>query len=324
VRRRSFIAALGGAAAWPVVARAQQTRRTYRVGLFTPIGRDNPGMLAFFDELRLNGYIEAQNLTVIAEKLDAYSNQLDERAATIAKTTPDVIFSGPDPYTRAIQNATRTVPIVAISGNLVAAGLVGSLARPNGNTTGVSMFAPELDGKRQDLLIEAVPGARRIAALADGTMSQSVPRHFEELQTAARQRSIELLVFSVTKPEEIAPAINEATAAGAQALNFLATPLFFVHRNIIIEQVANARLPAMYQWPEMAEGGGLAAYGSSLAEIFRQVARLVIKVLNGANPSDTPAEQPTKFKLVINLKSAKSLGLAIPPSLLARADEVIE
>ena len=281
-------------------------------------------MLAFFDELRLNGYIEAQNLTVIAEKLDAYSNQLDERAATIAKTTPDVIFSGPDPYTRAIQNATRTVPIVAISGNLVAAGLVGSLARPNGNTTGISMFAPELDGKRQDLLIEAVSGARRIAALADGTMSQSVPRHFEELQSAARQRSIELLVFSVTKPEEIAPAINEAKAAGAQALNFLATPLFFIHRNIIIEQVANARLPAMYQWPEMAEGGGLAAYGSSLAEIFRQVARLVIKVLNGANPSDTPAEQPTKFKLVINLKSAKSLGLDVPQSLLARADEVIE
>ena len=319
--RRAFIATLGGAAVWPLVARAQQPGRTYRIAFFIPFGRDNPGFTGFFDELRLNGYVEGQNLTV---EFDVHNDQLPARAAALVKTAPDAIFSGPDPYSRAVQEATGTIPIVVLSGNMVAAGLVKSLAHPGGNTTGVSMFAPELDGKRQDLLIEAAPGAHRIAALADPTMSQSLPRHFEELKNAAHLRGVELLIFSVAKPEEIAPAINDAKASGAEALNFLATPLFFVHRHIVIEQVAAARLPAVYQWPEMAEGGGLAAYGTPLSQIYRQVGRLVIKVLRGTPPGDIPAEQPTNFELVINLKAAKALDLTIPGSLLLRADKVIE
>jgi len=323
MKRRSFVAALGSAAVWPMLARAQQPGRTYSLGFLLPYGRDNPGFTSFFDELRLNGYVERQNLTINADGFDVH-DQLPAHAAAVVKTAPDMIFSGPDPYSRAVQEATSTIPIVVLSGNMVAAGIVKSLAHPGGNTTGVSMFAPELDGKRQDLLIEAAPGAHRIAALADPTMSQSLPRHFEELKNAARLRGVELLIFSVAKPEEIAPAINDAKASGAEALNFLATPLFFVHRRIIIEQVAAARLPAMYQWPEMAEGGGLAAYGTPLSQIYRQVARLVIKVLRGTPPGDIPAEQPTNFELVINLKAAKALDLTIPGSLLLRADKVIE
>lgn len=323
MRRRAFIGALGGAAVWPLAARAQQPSRTYSLGFLLSYGRDNPGFTSFFDELRLNGYVEGQNLTIVADGFDVH-DQLPAHAAAVVKTAPDLIFSGPDPYSRAVQEATGTIPIVVLSGNMVAAGLVKSLAHPGGNTTGVSMFAPELDGKRQDLLIEAAPGAHRIAALADPTMSQSLPRHFEELKNAARLRGVELLIFSVAKPEEITPAINDAKASGAEALNFLATPLFFVHRRITIEQVAAARLPAMYQWPEMAEGGGLAAYGTPLSQIYRQVARLVIKVLRGTPPGDIPAEQPTNFELVINLKAAKELDLTIPGSLLLRADKVIE
>ena len=160
MKRREFIATLGSAAAWPVVARGQQSGRTYHLSLFVPFRRDVPGYKAFFDELRLNGYVEGRNLTVTDDGLNVDSNQLTGRAAAVVKTAPDAIFSGPDPYTSAVQGATRTIPIVALSGNLVAAGLVASLAHPGGNTTGVSMFAPELDGKRQDILIEAVPGAR--------------------------------------------------------------------------------------------------------------------------------------------------------------------
>jgi len=323
MRRRDFIAGLG-AAAWPVVALAQQPGRTYHLSLFLPFRRDNvpPGYEAFFDELRVNGYVEGRNLTVTDDGFDINSNELTAGAAAVVKTAPDAIFSGPDPFTSAVQGATHTIPIVALSGNLVAAGLVTSLAHPGGNTTGVSMFAPELDGKRQDLLIEAVPGARRMAALADSTMSQSGPQHFDELKTAARLRGIELLIFSVSKPDDIVPAINNAKASGAEALNFLATPLFFSNRRIAIEQVAAARLPAIYQWPEMAEDGGLIAYGASFSDIYRQVAKFVVKVFRGENPGDIPAEQPTNFE--INLKTAQAIGHNIPAGLSLRADKIIE
>ena len=325
MKRREFVKLVGGAAvAWPPAARAQQPGRNYRLGVFLPFGRDQVGFSALFDELRVNGYVEGQNLTILEGSHDVYDSELAARATAIVNAAPDVIHSGPDPYTRAIQKVAGTIPVVALSGNLVAAGLVSSLAHPAGNTTGVSMFAPELDGKRQDILIEATPGVRRIAALADSTMSQTAPGHFEELKKSADQHGIELITFSIAKPEEIAPAINAAKESGAEALNFLATPLFLVQRRVIFEQVAAVRLPAIYQWPEMAEQGGLVAYGPSLGQIYRQVARLVIKVLRGTNPGDIPAEQPTNFELVINLKTAKALGFSVPPSLLTRADEVIE
>ena len=323
MRRRDFITLLGGAAAFaPLMASAQEAGRTYRLAILTGSGRDTPQMLALFDELRRFGFIEGQNLNVIPGGFNVRNEQLAERAAAMVKAAPDAIFAVGGLSTRAAQEATRTVPIVGGADDMVEAGLVASLARPGGNTTGVSMLSPELDGKRQDILMEAVPGVRRMAALADSNIAP--PRHLQALQDAARARGVELSVFSAGKPEEIVPGINNAKAWGAEALNVLATPLFSSNRRIIFERVADVRLPAIYQWPEMAEEGGLAGYGPRLTETFRQRARITVKVLRGTKPADLPVEQPTRFELVINLRAAKAIGHEVPAGLVLRADKVIE
>jgi putative ABC transport system substrate-binding protein len=206
---------------------------------------------------------------------------------------------------------------------MVESGLVRSLASPGGNTTGVSILASQLDGKRQDIMMEMVPGLRRMAALADSNTTG--PGQLQALQDAARGRGLELSLHRVVKPEEIVPAIDAAKKAGAGALNVLASPLLFSNRRITFERAAALRLPGMYQWPEMAEEGGLVAYGPRLIQIFRELmTRQVVKVLRGARPADLPVEQPTKFELVVNLKTAKGLGLSIPTSVLARADKVVD
>ena len=324
MNRRSFIAALAGGVAWPIAVSAQEPGRTYRLGFLLPFGRGALGIAEYFDELRLNGFIEGQNLTIAPVGFGIRNEQLAEAAAALASSAPDVIFTGPDAYTRATQENVRAIPIVALSGDLVGAGPVASLARPGGNTTGISMFAPELDGKRQDILMEAAPTARRMAAVVDTTMSQNTPQHVRDLQDAARARGVELSIFAVSKIEDVVPAINAAKASGIEALNFLATPMFITNRRVILDRVAAVRLPAMYQWPEMAEDGGLVAYGSRLPQIYRQVARLVVKVLRGAKPADLPIEQPTSFELIINLKAAKAIGYEVPAGLLLRADKLIE
>jgi len=322
MRRREFIALLGGAVACPLTTRAQDAGRTYHVGFFVPYGPELVG--AFLDELAGSGFKEGQNLTVLPGGFNVRAEKIAEEAATLVANMPDVIFTGPDVYTRAIQKVGKSVSIVALSGDMVGGGLVASLARPGGNTTGVSMIAPELDVKRQDILIEVVPGIHRMAAMTDTTMSQNRPQHLMELKVAARARGVDLLIVPVTARDQIVSAINEAKQAGAQALNFLATPLFMANRQFVVAQTAEAMLPAMYQWPEIADEGGLLAYGTRTSDIYRQAARLVVKVLRGSKPADLPVEQPTKFELVINLKTAKALAIAIPSTLLATADEVIE
>ena len=207
---------------------------------------------------------------------------------------------------------------------MVGEGLVRSLAHPGGDATGVSILATELDGKRQEILIELFPGVRRIAALADSRTA--VPKKLQALQDAARARSVELVIHTVGTPEEIAPAIDAAKASGAAGLNVLASPLFFVpNQRIIFERTAALALPATYQWPEQAREGGLVGYGPSIVQIYRQqVSRLLVELLRGTKPADLPVEQPTTFELVVNLTTAKAIGLTIPESFLARADEVIE
>jgi ABC-type uncharacterized transport system substrate-binding protein len=327
MRRREFITLLGGAAvAWSFVARAQEPGRTYRLGFLIPSGRERPQMLAFFDELRLAGFIEGQNLAVIPSGFGVRNEQIAVLAEAMVKAVPDAIVAGPELQIRALQAVTRTIPLIGMTEDMVGAGLVASLARPGGNTTGISLLAPELDGKRQDILIEAVPGARRIAMLADSNVTP--PGHLQALQDAARHRGVELLVFGVARPDEIAPAINDAKVSGAEALNFLATPLFSVpgssNNRVVLERIAAVRLPAIYQWPEAAEEGGLAAYGPRFTQVYRQRARLLVKVLRGAKPADLPVEQPTNFELVINLKAAKAIGHEVPAGLVLRADKVIE
>src|SRR4051794_5123787 len=322
MNRRQVITVLGGAAACPIAARAQESGRIYRLGFAIPVGRDSPAISAFFDELRLAGFIEGQNLSVVPNGFGVHNDRLTEQAVAVVDAMPDAILTGPDNYTRIYQQLTRTIPLIAMTEDMVGAGLVASLARPDGNTTGISLLSPELDGKRQDLLIDIVPGARRMAALYDSTVTPG--KHLEGLQSAARARGIELSIFGVAKVEGIVPAVDAAKVAGAQALNFLATPLFTVLPSTLFANVREARLPAIHQWPEMAEAGALAGYGPSFVEVFRQRARMVVKVLRGVKPADIPVEQPMRFELVINLQAAKAIGHDVPAELVLRADRVIE
>jgi putative ABC transport system substrate-binding protein len=327
MNRRAFISALGGAAAaWPLAARAQEPGRTYRLGFLLPTARQTPQVEAFFDELRLNGFVEGRNLVVVPAGFEATDDSLAERAAALVNASPDAIIAGPAPPLRALRPMTRSVPLVGMSEDMVGEGLVASLARPGGNVTGISLLSPELDGKRQDILIEAVPGAHRIAAMAD--THATPPYHLQVLQHGARSRGIELSIFAVGGPEEIASAIDAAKAAGAEALNFLATPLFSVpgsrNNQMVMERIAAVRLPAIFQWPETAEAGALAGYGPRFVDMFRQRARIVVKILRGAKPADIPVEHPDRYELVINLKAARAIGHEVPAGLVLRADKVIE
>jgi putative ABC transport system substrate-binding protein len=325
MKRREFIALLSGAAAGAVMPRAvcaQEPGRTYRLGCLIPADRQNPGIVAFFDELRLHGFVEGRNLDVIPSGFDVRRDQIDARVALIVKIAPDVIISGPDRYTRAFQEATRTIPIIGMSEDMVADGLVASLSRPGGNTTGISILSPDLDGKRQDLLIEAVPGVRRIAALLDSTRTKQ--EHVGRLQDAARARGIEVSVFGVAVVEQVVASIDAAKVSGAGAINFLASPIFTANPHVFFEHLNRLRLPAVHNWPELAEAGGFMSYGARFSEVFRQRARMVVKVLRGAKPADIPVEQPTRFELVINLKTAKAIGHEIPAGLVLRADKLVE
>jgi len=324
MKRREFITLLGGAAAsvsMPLSLCAQEAGRIYRIGFVSAAPREEPMYVAFFEELRGLGFVEGQNLSVIPG-FGIRNELLGEAAAALVRAAPDAIIAAGPIAARAAQAATKTIPILAASDDMVEDGLVTSMRRPGGNTTGVSLLAPELDGKRQDLIMEAVPGIRRIAALSDPHVS--TPPHLQDLKEAARARDVELLVFSATTPEEIAPAMNEASVASVQALNVLATPLFFFNRQIVLARATELRLPAIYQWPEMAEQGGLAGYGPRVTQWFRQLARLLVQVLRGANPGELPVEQPTRFELVVNLQAAKVIGHEIPAGLVLRADKVIE
>jgi putative ABC transport system substrate-binding protein len=324
IDRRHLIALFGGAVlAWPPPLRGQQAGRTYRIGGLYSSTRGAPQHVALFDELRRLGFIEGQNLTVDPRGFGLSNDQFPQAAVELVNARVDVILAGGNPAIRAAQQATATIPILGLTDDMVGSGLVASMAHPGGNTTGVSLLATELDGKRQELLIELVPDAHHIAALADP--NTTAPRQLQALEEAARAHRVELSIQQVAKPEQIVGAIDAAKAGGATALNVLASPLLFAQRRPIFEHAAALRLPAIYQWPEMAREGGLAGYGPSIVQCFREVlSRQLVELLQGAKPADLPIEQPTTFELVINLKTAKALPLEVPPLLLDRADEVIE
>jgi putative tryptophan/tyrosine transport system substrate-binding protein len=323
MRRREFIALMGASVTWPFAAMAMQAGRTYRLGCLSPLFRDAPINVAFFDELRRRGLIEGQNLTVEFRAYGQHVDLIPQYAAELVKARLDLITAAGGVAVRAVQQATKTIPIVGIADDMVGQGLVESLARPNGNTTGISILATELDGKRQEILIEAVPGIRHMAALADSNGTAVVK--LDALLGAARARNIELSIHRIATGEEIAAAIDMAKASGATALNVLASALLSAYRQIIMDRTAALHLPAIYQWPEMAEEGGFAAYGPRLMDLYRDLlARQIVQLFRGIKVADIPVEQPTKFELVINLKTANALGVTVPPILLARADKVIE
>jgi putative ABC transport system substrate-binding protein len=322
MRRREFIAIAGGAAAWPLAVRAQEGR-IYRLGDLTLSARNSPWMVALLDAVKADGFIDGQNLVVDDQGFELHVQQLAEHASAIVKAKVDVIISAGDPPVRAAQQATKEIPILGIAEDMVGSRFVASLAKPGGNTTGVSLLSSELDGKRQQILMEAVPGAHRYAALAD--VNSSSPQRLQTLEEITRARGAELSIYRVAKSEEMADAIDAAKKSGAAGLNVLASALLFNNHQIILARVEALALPAIYQWPALAQEGGLIGYGSRLEQIFRDIfSRQLVKLLRGAKPADIPVEQPTKFGLAINLKTAKALGLTIPPTLLSTADEVIE
>src|SRR5262245_3870720 len=324
MKRREFITLLGGAAAtWPLVARAQEPGRIYRLGCLLASPRDASHYLALFDELQRLGFIDGQNLVVDAAGFGMSAERFAVHAPELVKARVDVILAGGDAAVRAAQRAATSIPILALTDDMVGQGFVRSLGQPGGNTTGVTLLASELDGKRQEILIEAVPGVRRIAALVDS--NTTTPSRLRALEEAARARGVELSIHQVARREEIGSAIDAAKAADAGALNVLASPLLFSSRDFIFDRVTTLRLPAVYQWPEMAEQGGLIGYGPLLVQLYRDImSRQLAKLLRGVKPADLPVVQPTKFELTINLKTAKALGLPVPVAPQVAADEVIE
>ena len=323
MRRREFIALISSAAMWPLAAGAQQVGRTYRLGGLSGGPRTQPLFVAMFAEIRRMGFVEGQNLIVDWHEYGPHINLIPEIITELVKSQVDVIFATGDHAIRAAQRATTTIPILGSTDDMVEAGLVRSLARPEGNTTGTSLLSAELDGKRQEILIEALPGLEHIAALSDS--NRTTGSRLKALQGAARARKVELSIHQIASPEEIPAAIDAAKASGAAALNVLASPVLYSNRQTIVARVAALGLPAIYQFPEVVEEGGFIGYGPGVIQLYREtVARQLVELLRGIRPADVPVEQPTKFELAINLKTAKALGLSIPETLLVRADDVIE
>jgi putative ABC transport system substrate-binding protein len=323
MRRREFISLLGGAAAaWPLAARAQDGP-TYHIGVLNANPRGSPVVSALFDELRRNGLVEGRNLVVDGGGTGIPYPRFADVAREMAKNKVEVlVVGGGSPPIRSVQAVAPGIPIIGVADDMVAAGLARSLAHPGGNITGVSLFAPELDAKRQELLIELLPGVRRMAALADPRVQSA--QQLQALQEAARARGVELSIHPVTSADAIVPAIDAAKTAGAGGLNVLAASVLGSNSKTIIAHTKALRLPAIHQWPNYVEElGALIAYGPPQTEIYRQVARMVVKVLRGAKPADLPVEQPTTFELAINLETAKAIGLKVPMNLLSRADKVI-
>jgi putative tryptophan/tyrosine transport system substrate-binding protein len=276
-----------------------------------------------FDELRRAGFIEGQNLIIDWHNYIPRIDLLPEFAAELVTAKADVIYAAGDAAIRAAQRVTATIPILGFTQDMVGQGLVNSLARPGGNTTGVSALANETDGKRTEILIEAVPELRRMAILADSKTTRTP--QLQALQHAARARGVEVSIHQVASAEEITAAIDAAKASGAAALNVLSSQLLYGNQQLIRDRVAALRLPAIYSWAEGAEEGGFVAYGPRVAEIFRELlVQQLVKLLRGVKPADIPVEQPTKFELVINLKTAKAIGVTVPEALLVRADKAIE
>jgi putative ABC transport system substrate-binding protein len=325
MRRREFIKVIAGSAAWPLAARAQELKPVLVGILWAGSAASNAANFeAFRDAMRQLGYIEGRNVRFEYRVADGMIDRLPGLAAELVALNPDVILSGPLPASLAVQKATSTIPIVMGTGaDPVGFGLVKSLAHPGGNITGVANFAEQLASKQLDLMRELLPRLSRVAVLVNVTNPLHVPQ-WRETQAAAIKAAIALVPFELQKAEQLEAAFAMFTQERADALLVPPDVTFNTHRRRIAELAVSARLPAVYFNRAQAQDGGLMSYGPYIPEGYRRAATYVDKILKGAKPGDLPVEQPTKIEFVINLKTAKALGLEIPPQLLARADEVIE
>ena len=325
--RRAFTRFAVGLPAMPRIGSAQAPQRTFRIGALATTPPDYAGRvyLAFRDELRKRGYIEGENLVVEHRDAGGQVDRLPALAAQLVALRPDVIVAAAPQPNRALKNATSTIPVVMVAvADPVRLGFVESLARPGGNMTGVATMVPEGFGaKSLQLLGEAVPAAKRVAMLINPANEMHRLEARSRLLDAARL-GMQLQVVKAASTEAIEAAIESAVRARCQALQVTGDPLFNVPAQRLPQLAARAGLPTMFVFRSQAEAGGLMSYGPDAADLFRLAAVYVDKILKGAKPADLPVEQPTRFELVINLKTAKALGVAIPQSVLVRADEVIE
>ena len=323
MRRRDFIYALLATLTSGRVL-AQANNRTYRIGSVHSAPATAPHHKAFFEELERAGFVLGKNLEQDAAGYGLRQEQFADHAAELVKSKVDVILCAGALAIQEVQRLTKTIPILGVTEDMLASRLVASLSKPDGNTTGVSILAAELDGKRQQILLEMMPSLKRIALLVDKNNLST--NYIAELQESARKAGVATSIHRAERLEEIADAIYEAKSGQADvALNVLAAPLFFNNRALVFAKTAEINLPAIYEWPEMAEAGGLAAYGPRIVGIYRtQVSRQMIKILRGGSVTEIPVEQPTSFELVINLQTAKSAKFDLAPAVIARADKVIE
>jgi putative ABC transport system substrate-binding protein len=326
MKRREFITLLSGAvAARPLAARAQQPAKLPTIGLLgaNSASQQSEWTAAFLQRLRELGWIEGRTVSIEVRWAEGSNERAAEIAAELVRLRVDIIVTSGTPIVLAAKRATAIVPIVfATAADPVGAGLVASLARPGGNVTGLSIQSTDLAGKRLELLREVVPGLHRLAAISS-VGSPAATLEMGEVQAAARTLGVEVAPFEIRRTEDFAPAF-EALKSRAQALYVVTDPLMATNRIRINTLALSARLPTMHGFREYVEVGGLMSYGANFPELWRRAADYVHKILRGAKPANLPVEQPTKFDLIINLITAKALGLTIPPMLLAGADEVIE
>jgi putative ABC transport system substrate-binding protein len=328
LKRREFVTFFGSIAVWPLAARAQQLGKVPRIGYLSP-GSASPGPLAYHDEfqrgLRELGYVEGRNIVIEYRFAEGKFDRLDALAAELVRLDVDIIASVVTQASLAAKNATRTIPIVMVSvGDPVGAGLVTSLARPGANVTGNSSMASEVIGKSLALLKQTVTTVSPVAVLWNPNNVTYQGQIMRETEVAAGKLGIQLQTFGVRGPDEFDRTFATITSASAATLLVLPDPVFSAYTTRITSLANKSRLPAMYGLREDAVAGGLMAYGTKYADLYRRAASYVDKILKGAKPAELPVEQPTKFEFVLNLKTAKLLGVEFPPTLLALADEIIE
>ncbi len=315
-----------GLLAGPLPAEAQQPTKIPQIGYLgmTSLSKNAARTEAFRQGLRELGYVEGKNIIIEWRSAEGKRDRLPALAAALVGLNVDIIVSAGGSVTRPLKEATRTIPIVMAQDNdPVASGHVASLARPGGNITGLSTVAPELSGKRLEILKEIVPRLARVAVLGNSNEPANSKR-LREIELAAGALKLKPQHLDVLDPKDIESAFSAATKASADAVLVLGSPVLYSHQKQLIELAVKSRLPAMYPWSEIVGEGGLMTYSAIRTDLFRRAASYVDKILRGAKPAELPVEQPTKFELLINLKTAKQIGLTIPPSILYRADKVIK
>jgi putative ABC transport system substrate-binding protein len=328
MRRRDFITLLGGATAWPLAARAQQPERMRRVGIFLPAAADDAEfqtrVAAFHQGLALLGWSIGRNVRIDTRWATPNAAEIRRHAAALAALAPDVILAHGATAVAPLLQATRTVPIVfAAVGDPVGAGLIDSLARPGGNATGFMTYEYGLSGKWLELLKQIAPSVTRVAVLRDSTQGTGTGL-FAAIQAVAPSLSVEVNPVNMRDAGEIERAVAAFARSPNGGLIVTGGPGTLLHRDLIITLAARLKLPAVYPERSYVAAGGLVSYGPSYIDQYRQAAGYVDRILKGEKPADLPVQAPTKFELVINLKTAKALGITVPPTLLGRADEVIE